>query len=251
MRMGKYYISVRSRNFPPHFKLRVLFCFIYSILESHESVPTLSWECCFVSFIQYWRVTRVGKSQDFLTSEPRGTQPRLRIAGIPPCPVPPQRSWAWSDLTLAHRLDYVASHTDPLLFLLERTHNLWLPRWLPVAFALVAPLRVFVRAFFLSFLDRVANTQLNHWKSGRWAPDQPCRTQELSRSRPSFEAVISVVRRECRSLHAPLPDKIWTSEQMSESGIRLTMSDTGADFSLTVFVLYMSKKIVCLFVSLL
>ena len=35
MRLGKYYISVRSRNFPPHLKLRVLF-HLFDTGESRE-----------------------------------------------------------------------------------------------------------------------------------------------------------------------------------------------------------------------
>jgi len=73
--------------------------------------------CFFVSLNKYWGVT----GRDFLTSEPRGTHPRLRITGIPSQPFPPHR--ACDDLTLTHRVKYVASYTDLFLFLFEWTYN--------------------------------------------------------------------------------------------------------------------------------
>jgi len=63
----------------------------------------------------------MSQSGGFITSEPKGTHPRSEIADIPPHPVPLWITWGVWILTI--HLNYVASYTDPLLFIFEPTYN--------------------------------------------------------------------------------------------------------------------------------
>jgi len=57
----------------------------------------------------------LGNRYGLVTGKPRGMLSQIRIANVPPRPVPPSATWA--DQILTHHRNYAIGDTDPLLFL--------------------------------------------------------------------------------------------------------------------------------------